>query len=208
VSSSAHRVTEALREDVLSGFFAPGSRLREVTLLERYGVSRVPVREALRALAGEGFVDLRPNAGATVAQVPLDDVADLFTVRSVVEGLTAARCARRVAAGDDGFVAELRSLVAQGPVADVPGGARLTAQFHDTLARESGSPSLAVVLRQVSERIRWAYSTTVPQSADRAWNEHGRIVDAIAAGDADLAERRMQDHLDLARGSFTPRPGP
>jgi len=201
--SSAQRVTELLREDILSGFFRPGSRLTELVLLERYGVSRVPVREALRALAGEGFVELRPNAGARVAQVPLDDVADLFTVRSVVEGLTAARCARRVQAGVD-VVPALRGIVERGSLEGDPAeGARLTAEFHDELARASGSPSLTVVLKQVSERIRWAYTTSVPQSADRAWAEHARIVDAIAAGDAEKAEREMQDHLAVARRSFT-----
>lgn len=197
-SSSAQRVTESLREDIVSGFFAPGSRLTETSLLERYGVSRVPVREALRAMAGEGFVELRANAGARVAQVPVADLADLFRVRAVVEGLTAARCARSGAG-----VEELREILAQGSAArDAQTSARLTAQFHDAVARAAGSPSLTVVLRQVSERIRWAYTTTVPQDSARAWTEHARILAAIEAGDAERAEAEMLTHLTDAHRSF------
>ncbi|WP_432562557.1 GntR family transcriptional regulator [Kineococcus sp. SYSU DK003] len=209
MGASAERVTEHLRQDVLGGFFPPGTRLTEASLVERYGTSRVPVREALRALAGEGFVDLRPNAGARVAEVPVDDLADLYAVRCVVEEITASRCARRVADGADGLVGELTQIVDAGFAALEAGdpvlGAELNTRFHSGIARLSGAQSMAMVLRRVSERIQWAYATTVPQQGQRAWTEHRRIVAAIATGDEAKAGREMLKHVQTSGRSFRTR---
>lgn len=209
MGASAERVTEQLRRDVLGGFFPPGARLTETLLLERYGTSRVPVREALRALAGEGFVDLRPNAGARVAEVPVDDLADLYSVRCVVEEITASRCAQRVAAGEVAVVEELTGIVEAGFTALGSGdpvlGAELNSRFHGAIARLSGSRSMAVVLRRVAEQIQWAYATTVPQQGQRAWTEHRRIVAAIATGDPQRAGQAMVRHVETSRRGFTRR---
>jgi len=207
VVSAADRVTAALRQDVLDGVLPPGSRLTEAVLAQRYGTSRVPVREAVRALAAEGFLDLRPHAGASVAQVPVDDLADLYAVRAVAEGITAARCAAHVAAGAGGdLVADLTRLVDAGFAAleeDSPArGAALNSEFHASIARWSQARSMAVLLRRVGEQIQWAYATTVPQQGRRAWTEHRRIVAAIAAGDEDRARAAMQRHLEASRRSF------
>ncbi|PRY18350.1 GntR family transcriptional regulator [Kineococcus rhizosphaerae] len=207
MGASAERVVAQLRRDVLGGFFPPGARLTETVLVQRYGTSRVPVREALRALAGEGFVELRPNAGARVAQVPVDDLADLYAVRCVVEEITASRCARRVAAGEAAVVAELTGIVDAGFAAldagDAVLGAELNSQFHGTVARLSGAHSMTLVLRRVSEQIQWAYATTVPQQGHRAWTEHRRIVAAIATGEEASAGRAMVEHVEASRRGFT-----
>lgn len=205
--SAADRVTAALRQDVLDGVLPPGSRIPEAVLAQRYGTSRVPVREAVRALAAEGFLDLRPHAGASVAQVPVDDLADLYAVRSVAEGITAARCASRVAAGrGEDLVADLTHIVDAGFAAleaDSPAqGAALNTEFHASIARLSQARSMAVLLRRVGEQIQWAYATTVPQQGRRAWTEHRRIVAAIAAGDEDRARTAMQRHIEASRRSF------
>ncbi|NAZ87563.1 GntR family transcriptional regulator [Kineococcus indalonis] len=207
MGASAERVTAALRADVLTGVLAPGSRLPEPLLQERYGTSRVPVREALRALAGEGFVELRPNAGARVAQVPVEDLADLYAVRRVAEGVTAARCAALVATGRaGGLVADLDRLVEQGLAAVAEerraDGARLNAEFHERIATASGARSMAQVLRWASDRIRWAYATTVPQQGQRAWAEHRRVARAIASGDAARAAEVMERHVAASARAF------
>ena len=207
MGAAAERVTEALRQDVLSGALPPGTRLTETALSQRYGTSRVPVREAVRVLAAEGFLDLRPNAGASVAQVPVDDLADLYAVRCVAEGITAARCARRVAEGSAGdLVAELSRIVDAGFLAleqDRPAqGAALNTEFHTSIARLSQARSMATVLRRVGEQIQWAYATTVPQQGRRAWTEHRQIVAAIAAGDEARASAAMERHVERSRQSF------
>ena len=207
MGASAERVTAALRTDVLTGALAPGARLTEPLLQERYGTSRVPVREALRALAGEGFVELRPNAGARVAQVPVDDLADLYAVRCVAEGVTAARCAGLVAAGrGEDLLAELDRVVEEGFAAVAEGrradGARLNAEFHERVATASGARSMAQVLRWAWDRIGGAYATTVPQQGQRGWTEHRRIVRAIASGDPRRAADAMERHVAASARAF------
>nr|WP_276610640.1 FCD domain-containing protein [Kineococcus siccus] len=134
-------------------------------------------------------------------------MADLYAVRCVAEGITAARCARRVAAGDAGdLVAELTRIVDAGFAAleqDHPAqGAALNTEFHTSIARLSGARSMATLLRRVGEQIQWAYATTVPQQGRRAWTEHRRIVAAIAVGDEERASAAMQRHVETSRRSF------
>lgn len=207
MGASAERVTQALRSDVLRGELPPGTRITEASLAQRYGTSRVPVREAIRALAADGFLELRPNAGARVADVPVDDLADLYAVRRVAEGITAGRCARLVADGAaDGLVAELTGIVDAGfaaLAADRPAeNAALNTEFHAAVARLSQARSMTLVLRRVAERIEWAYATTVAQQGRRAWTEHRRIVAAIAAGDEERAGDAMARHIDASRRAF------
>ncbi|GAA3041474.1 hypothetical protein GCM10020000_20270 [Streptomyces olivoverticillatus] len=92
---STHAVCTAIRDDIVAGVFPPGSRLIEELLARRYGVSRVPVREALRTLASEGFVTTRRHAGACVAEPTEQEAADLLDIRALLEPLGAARAAQR-----------------------------------------------------------------------------------------------------------------
>lgn len=91
----AHSVCTAIRDDIVSGVFERGSRLTEEVLARRYGVSRVPVREALRTLESEGFVVTRRHAGACVAEPTEQEAADLLEIRMLLEPLGAARAAQR-----------------------------------------------------------------------------------------------------------------
>lgn len=210
MGAAGERVMRDLRRDIITGVLAAGSRLTEASLVDRYGTSRVPVREALRSLAADGLIELRPNAGAKVADLPEDDLDDLFAVRTTVESITARRCARRVAAEGAGEVVEsLRAILREGwqaldegREADV---AVANTRFHLTLARLSGATSMETVLNRVAERIQWAYASTVPRQGARSWTEHGLLVDAIAAGDSDEAVRVMAAHIDASRSGFRHR---
>src|SRR5256885_15004848 len=91
----AQRTLRAIRDDVIRGTFRPGQRLTEDSLAERYGVSRVPIREALRTLEAEGFVYSRPYVGTFVAELTEDEAADLLEIRAALEPLCAARAAVR-----------------------------------------------------------------------------------------------------------------
>nr|WP_281373052.1 FCD domain-containing protein [Kineococcus aurantiacus] len=131
----------------------------------------------------------------------------MYAVRCVVEEITASRCAHRVAAGETAVVEELTGIVEAGFAALDAGdpvlGAELNSRFHGTIAVLSGSHSMAMVLRRVSEQIQWAYATTVPQQGHRAWTEHRRIVAAIASGDGARAGRAMVRHVETSRRGFT-----
>lgn len=196
---AAQAVCTAIRDDIISGFFAPGSRLTEEQLAKRYGVSRVPVREALRTLESEGFVQTRRHAGASVAEPTEQEAADLLDIRGLLEPLGAARAAQR---RTEAHVKVLRGLVRLGQerslqrqLSDLPA---LDGWFHETLAQASGSPTLVALLTQLRHKIAWVYAVDTPGRAVESWEEHGAIVDAVARGDAERARRLMAAHVERA----------
>jgi DNA-binding GntR family transcriptional regulator len=209
MTGAAGRVLRALRQDILSGALPQATRLTETSLCGRYDVSRVPVREALRTLAAEGFVDVRPNSGATVATISTDDADDLYAVRCTIEEITARRCAALVSgAADeaDRMVGRLDEIVSAGlaavqagDTADLPA---LNTRFHLTIAQLSGSASLLSLLRQVADRIQWIYASNVTVQGERSWTEHRGIVDAVAAGDEDAAATLARAHIVSSRRWF------
>jgi DNA-binding GntR family transcriptional regulator len=212
------RVLAAIRRDIIFGVLQPGARVTEVALAATYGVSRVPVREALRALEAEGFVESRPYAGSTVAAIPLDDAEDLFAVRRVIEATIARRAARRAAAHVAGNAPDLewwsarRALtdilddgdraVAVGELSDLP---ELNIRFHLGVAELSGSSSLSALLRQISGKIEWLYATDVDHRGKQSWGEHRLVMAAIDAGNEDDAERLMAGHVESSQQGYLQR---
>ena len=194
---SAQTVCSAIRDDIVNGYFAPGGRLTEELLAKRYGVSRVPVREALRTLESEGFVRTRKHAGASVAEPTEQEAGDLLEVRALLEPLGAARAAER---RTEQHLRVLRGLVKlgqershKGQFSDLPA---LDGWFHQTLARASGSPSLAALLIQLRQKILWMYAVELPGRSTAAWDEHGAITDAVARGDAERARSLATAHVE------------
>ncbi|MGW7517070.1 GntR family transcriptional regulator [Streptomyces sp. NPDC054796] len=194
---SAHAVCTAIRDDIVSGAFPPGARLTEELLARRYGVSRVPVREALRTLESEGFVLTRRHAGACVAEPTEQEAADLLEIRAVLEPLGAARAAQR---RTEAHLKVLRGLVRlgqqrvdRGHLSDLRS---LGDWFHETLAQASGSPSLTTLLTQLRRKITWVYAVDVPAQAATVWQEYGAIVDAVARGDAERARALTAQHVE------------
>ncbi|NGN65099.1 GntR family transcriptional regulator [Streptomyces sp. A7024] len=200
---SSHAVCTAIRDDIVSGFFAPGARLTEEHLARRYGVSRVPVREALRTLESEGFVTTKRHVGAMVAEPGPEDAADLLDIRALLEPLGAARAAKR---RTDAHLKVLRGLVrlgqeraARGQVSELPS---LSGWFHETLAQATASPSLAGLLIQLRRKIAWMYAVAPHRRAVDSWAEHGAIVDAVARGDAERARGLAALHVERSAGSY------
>ncbi|WP_328902783.1 GntR family transcriptional regulator [Streptomyces sp. NBC_00441] len=214
----AHSVCTAIRDDIVSGVFERGSRLTEEVLARRYGVSRVPVREALRTLESEGFVVTRRHAGACVAEPTEQEAADLLEVRMLLEPLSAARAAQR---RTDAHLKVLRGLVRLGQERARRGEGEdlrsLAGWFHETLAQASGSPGLIALLTQLRHKIAWMYAVEQPARPAEAWAEHGALVDAVARGDAEraralavqLADRHGAAHRlrRTARPATVPRAG-
>jgi DNA-binding GntR family transcriptional regulator len=194
---SAHAVCTAIREDIVSGALAPGSRLIEEILAARYGVSRVPVREALRTLQSEGFVTTRHHAGACVAEPTEQEAADLLDIRALLEPLGAARAAAR---RSPAHLKVLRGLVRLGRERARHGNAadlrQLDGWFHETLAQAAGSPSLTALLTQLRRKIEWMYAVEPPARAGESWDDHGAVLDAVARGDAERARALMAAHIE------------
>ncbi|OPF75361.1 GntR family transcriptional regulator [Streptomyces antioxidans] len=214
---SAHAVCAAIRDDIVSGAYRPGSRLTEELLARRYGVSRVPVREALRTLESEGFVTTRRHAGACVAQPSESEAADLLDIRALLEPLGAARAAQR---RTEAHLKVLRGLVRLGRERAQGGQLGelrpLGDWFHETLAQASGSPSMAALLVQLRRKTAWVYAAApgprpAPEGSRRpdpvaraveSWAEHGALVDAVARGDADRARALATTHTERALSEY------
>ncbi|MGW0732629.1 GntR family transcriptional regulator [Streptomyces sp. NPDC002851] len=195
----AHSVCTAIRDDIVSGVHERGSRLTEEVLARRYGVSRVPVREALRTLEAEGFVITRRHAGACVAEPTAQEAADLLEIRLLVEPLGAARAAQR---RSEAHLKVLRGLVRLGQERARRGHGEdlrsLGGWFHETLAQATGSPGLTALLTQLRHKISWMYAVELPSRPTEDWAEHGAIVDAVARGDAERARALTALHTERA----------
>ncbi len=212
------RVQDEIRRDIIFGSLQPGTRVTEAVLAAKYGVSRIPVREALRALEAEGFVESKPYAGSTVSEIPVDDADDLFSVREALEAATARRAARRAAAqfsagepSAEWWKARrlLADLLDDGDQAVAAGNLQLLPElnirFHLGIADLSGSASLTALLRQISGKIEWLYATDVDHRGKQSWSEHRSIMAAIDAGNPAEAERLMAGHVHQSRVGYLDR---
>ena len=196
-------VRDEVRRLVITGELAPGTRIVEDRLAERLGVSRNPVREALQALAGEGFVELLPRRGAVVAQVTAEEAEDLFDVRGALEPL-AARLAARRADGDG--VDRLRDVLALARRATDDAELDLLAtyntEFHSLVVELSGNDYLGLLVAPMARRVQWVFRTSAASRAPHSWTEHEELLRAIASGDEDYAEAVARAHVVAARASY------
>jgi DNA-binding GntR family transcriptional regulator len=187
-------VVDQLRQAIVAGRFAPGERLFEDQIADELEVSRNPVREALQALAREGFVELEPRRGARVATISRTRVEELFELRESLEGLVARLAAVR---RTDAQLAELESLVATGTVAAEEGRLGelpdLNTRFHELLAEQ---------LHGLRYLIEWVYARRIRERSARSWFEHVGIVEALAARDEQLAFARACAHIANARAAY------
>ncbi|GAA1849088.1 FCD domain-containing protein [Brevibacterium marinum] len=209
--SETVRVTEVLRDEIIDGDRLPGSRLVERNLATELGVSRVPVREALKQLASEGLVVNRPNTWSTVREFSPSDIADLNEVRAVFDVLSFELAAQR---HNREGLARLEATMAQGrelsKAGDAVGAHRSAADFHAIVTELSGNRLLVEIGELLDSRMRWQLSQH--DDLDFVATEHAQLYDAIAHRDQakvkDLAARHLgtsQEQHDkhkerLARG--------
>lgn len=198
IQSVVDHVYAALRERILAGELARGTRLRQASLADELGVSRTPLREALRRLSTEGLVEFSPNRGATVSELDFGDMRHAWSARVALEPGAARLAAERQ---DPASIAAMRAAIEMQRRA---GGDRIESfaanrAFHLALAAASGNPHLT----RFAEML-WVPRIGVPiyqaQAAEpagpRAWAvEHDSIVDAIEAGNENLAERLTREHI-------------
>jgi DNA-binding GntR family transcriptional regulator len=192
------RVVERLRGDILDGVRPPGSRLVERDIADRLGVSRVPVREALRVLVAEGLVTSRPRTWAVVREFTPSDIADLVEVRSGLEAMTFRLAAQRRT--DEGLKLLRDVLDAEFAAARAGDGVaarRAAADFHETVADLAGNRMLVEVWQTMRSRLRWLLGRH--EDFLRVAEEHRLLFDAIADQDADRLERLVNEHLDGGR---------
>ncbi|GGC96557.1 GntR family transcriptional regulator [Tersicoccus solisilvae] len=193
------QVITALRRAILDFDLKPGQRLVERELIERLGVSRTTIREALRELTSEGLVTVVPHRGAMVSAPSLTDAADLYEVRASLESLVTQRFVER-ATDDD--VDRLRAAVDDlAAVSDEDHDIRTILQakdrFYGVLVAGARSEALRQLLEGIQARVQVLRATSLSEAgrAPEAVRELRAVLDAITRRDADLAARRCADHV-------------
>lgn len=191
-------VFDALKEAILTGRLKPGERLMEVQLAEEMGVSRTPVREAIRKLELEGLVVMVPRKGAYVSDLSLKDAAEVFEIRSSLEGLAAALAAERITDEEikalDKVICDIIEAREKGDTETI---IKKDMEFHQILFNASRNKRLAQIINNLKEQIdRFRIqSFTNPVRSQSVLSEHKAILSAIKQGDAENAEKLAKAHI-------------
>ena len=196
-ATTASAAYDAIRARILAGTIAPGERLRETALGEELGLSRTPVREAMRRLEQDGLVEHVPHRGAVVRRLDAQQITELYLVRGVLEG-TAARLAAQHASGAQ--IDALHELVGASGGGDAAEASRRNAIFHGAIRDAAHNRFLLTAMAGVEGSLALLGSTTLgmPGRAEAAGAEHAAILSAIAARDPDAAERAARAHIHEA----------
>lgn len=199
------QVLDELRQSIIAGRLAPGSRLVERELTAMMGVSRTVVREALRQLESEGLVSIIPNKGPIVRELTLAEAKDLYSIRAVLEGLAAHRFVENA---NDNQVEQLQQALDATAEAYEQGNPDVILEtknrFYDVLFEGAGSETLSTMIGTLHGRIwRWrALGLTHPERSPERYKESvaglRAVLAAIRDRDAGLAERRMRDEVTRA----------
>lgn len=198
-------VFEALREAIIKGILKPGERLMEVQLAEEMGVSRTPVREAIRKLELEKLVIMVPRKGAYVADVSKRDAAEVFEIRRALEGLAAQLAADR--ATDDQleslerYLFKISEAIEKG---DLEETIKIDTLFHGELYKAANNERLGDMINNLREHIQRYRSTSLahPGRMKQALIEHRKIVEAIGKRDPNIAKKLAEEHIVNAENSL------
>ena len=201
MSGASNIAYSAIRQRLEDGVFLPGDRLSESEISEICGVSRTPVREALRRLALEYFVRIEPNRGAFVIDWSREDIMDMFEMRSMMEGLAARKAAERAS---EAQIEKMRSITDSIEDSVVQNRPTLRAEFltfnrefHDLIFEASGSRRLTEIIARFVEQAVIARTAEQysPEDIRRSNQQHKDLVEAIGARNGVLAESIMRVHI-------------
>jgi DNA-binding GntR family transcriptional regulator len=206
----ADEIAFRLQAAVLDGEYAPGTHLNQDDLCARFGVSRTPVREALRKLQAQHLVELVPNKGATVRVPTRKDLAEVYAVRAELEGYACQIAARRMTPEAIANLRRLQAAVAeQIELLDADAVAAFNARvtranerFHAAIYRAAGNARLEAIISDLQNYFPkdyvWRATRQRPEGHELGVDNHERIVSALEAGDGAAARRAMEEHIRFA----------
>lgn len=196
-------VADALRQLIIDGELAPGERLVEGRLAERLGVSRNPIREAIRSLEAVGLIEVIQRRGAYVAQVDPTDIRLMTEVRNVLDRWIVQAAALRHEDIDLKQIDEHIRLGREASQAgDVVRAAEQHREFHLAIEAATKNPYATLTMNALRQRAELVFSMMVHRRGPVAWDEHQEIRDAIARRDTEASARLMNGHLDDAVQQF------
>lgn len=203
-------VAERLRQRIFAHELMPGMWIDEQALAEHYGISRTPLREALKVLASEGLVELKPRRGCYVTEISRQDLDDIFPLMAMLEGRCAFEAVKRAKAAD---LTALRMIHERLESAARDG--RIDAffeanqEFHKKIQELSGNRWLLSVIQDLRKVLKLSrlHSLSLEGRLQQSLDEHRAILASILAGDAVKAEKLMHDHLLSGREALAKMDG-
>jgi DNA-binding GntR family transcriptional regulator len=195
-------VFKSLRESILNGRLKPGERLMEVSLAQQLGVSRTPVREAIRKLELEGLVVMLPRKGAYVSNVSLKEIVDVLDIRASLEGLAASIAAQRMNEVELARLNKIAEEFRQSALeADIEKLLKKDVEFHECIFKSTNNETLHQLINALWEKV-YRFRVTYISDYESSMNlieEHKLILDAIANQNSDLAKKYATEHIKKAK---------
>jgi DNA-binding GntR family transcriptional regulator len=204
MAAAEQKAYEAIRSGIASGAFQAGMHLGAADLAERYGISRTPVREALRRLHAEGFVEFFANRGAYVSNWSQADIEEVFALRTVLEGHAAELSAARLRPGEIQRLAQLadamEALASDGPGRDLQKLAETNGEFHRIIISAAANRRLAAMISGLVEMALVARTFGFYSEDDlaRSMTHHRELIAAFSARDPTWAGSVMRSHIRAA----------
>ena len=199
------QVAERLRLLIDSGELAPGTRLNEIELCNTMGVSRTPLREAIRSLATEGLIELQPNRGAIVSIVSQEDVTEILPIMASLEGLGGRLAAMHM---DQSKIAQVRKIhdqmIAHYKNNEVAEYFETNRLIHELITEGSGNQTLVDTINSLSAKVRRARFSAqmTKESWAKAVSEHEEMIAALEAQDPDRLEAILVQHVETKRATI------
>ena len=194
-------VCETLRDAIRRGILEPGERLMEVQLADELGISRTPVREAIRKLEQEGYVIMMPRRGTYVSDVSVSDVKEIFEIRSALESLATGLAARRIEPDEletlQKLLVEIEGYIAKNDIDKI---VETDIKFHELLYQVSRNDRLVAIIHNLKEQLARfrTLSMSYPGRLQETLEEHSDMVEAIANGDVSAARDAAEHHMERA----------
>ena len=194
-------VLDAIRGAIMNGTLQPRERLMEIQMAEELGVSRTPIREALRKLELEGFIVMVPRKGAYVSDLSFKDIADVFEIRAALEGLAAGLAAERITEEElermERLLVEKQEAITQDDIGKL---VEVDTKFHELMYQASRNVRLGSIISNLREQIQRFRLTSLsyPGRNKLSLEEHKKIVEAIQARDYQLSRQLATEHIENA----------
>lgn len=194
-------VCETLRDAIRKGILEPGERLMEVQLADELGISRTPVREAIRKLEQEGYVIMMPRRGTYVSDISTNDVKEIFEIRSALESLATGLAARRIEPDEletlQNLLIEIEGYIAKNDIEKI---VETDIKFHGLLYKVSRNERLVNIINNLKEQLARfrTLSMSYPGRLQETLEEHSEMVEAIANGDVSAARDAAEHHMERA----------